>query len=138
MNRLLDRIDTWASEQGLDDRVGPPHRFDATRIEESPPLQLNLAAEGIRTVLWATGFRPDYSWLHVPVLDRKGRLRHDGGVLEAPGLYVIGLPFLRRRKSSLIDGAAEDARELTTHLARYLDERGAAEPASSQEVPLNV
>jgi putative flavoprotein involved in K+ transport len=138
MNRLLDRIDTWASEQGLDDRVGPPHRFDATRIEESPPLQLNLAAEGIRTVLWATGFRPDYSWLHVPVLDRKGRLRHDGGVVEAPGLYVIGLPFLRRRKSSLIDGAAEDARELTTHLARYLDGRGAAERASSQEAPLNV
>ena len=55
--------------------------------------------------IWATGYRPDYSWLDVPVFDRKGRLRHDGGVVAAPGMYVMGLPFLRRRKSSFIDGA---------------------------------
>jgi putative flavoprotein involved in K+ transport len=71
--------------------------------------------------VWATGFRPDYSWLDVPVLDRKGRIRHDGGVVDAPGLYVMGLPFLRRRKSTLIDGAGSDSLDLSEHLAAYLD-----------------
>ena len=74
----------------------------------------------IRTIVWATGFRPDYSWLDVPVLDRKGQIRHDGGVVASPGLYVMGLPFLRRRKSALIDGAGDDARDLSDHLAAYL------------------
>ena len=121
MNRLLDRIDEWATENGLDEQVDPPHRFEVTRVEESPPLGLNLASGEIRTVLWATGFRPDYSWLDVPVLDRKGRILHDGGVVEAPGMYLMGMPFLRRRKSSLIDGAGDDARDLGAHLAAYLD-----------------
>jgi putative flavoprotein involved in K+ transport len=124
MNRLLDRIDTWAAEHGLDTDLPSAHRFEATRVEDAPPLRLDLGAEGIRTVFWATGFRPDYSWLHLPVLDWKGRMKHEGGVVvDAPGLYVIGLPFLRRRKSSLIDGAADDARELSAHLERYLDGR---------------
>jgi putative flavoprotein involved in K+ transport len=65
--------------------------------------------------------RPDYSWLDVPVLDRKGHIRHDGGVVaEAPGLYVLGLPFLRRRKSTLIDGVGDDARDLSAHLHAHL------------------
>jgi len=123
MNRLLDAIDGWVSEKGLEGEVPPPERFEPTRIEASPPLALDLVRGGIRTVLWATGFRPDYSWLEVPALDRKGRLRHDGGVVDAPGLYVMGLPFLRRRKSALIDGAGEDARELSAHLATHLDQR---------------
>ena len=55
------------------------------------------------------------------MFDRKGRIVHDGGVTAAPGLYLIGMPFLRRRKSSLIDGAAPDATELTAYLAAYLD-----------------
>ena len=120
MNRLLDRIDEWAADNGLDNDVDPPRRYEGTRVEASPPLLLNLADGGIRTVLWATGFRPDYSWLDVPVLDRKGHIRHDGGVAEAPGMYLIGMPFLRRRKSSLIDGAGDDARDLSDHLAAYL------------------
>ena len=64
---------------------------------------------------------PDYSWLHVPVLDRRGRIRHDGGVVDAPGMYVLGLPYLRRRKSSFIHGAEDDTRELGAHLAHHLD-----------------
>ena len=72
-------------------------------------------------MIWATGFRPDYSWLDVPVIDRKGHLRHDGGVVEAPGLYAIGLPVFRRRKSTFIHGAEDDARDLVEHLAGYLD-----------------
>jgi putative flavoprotein involved in K+ transport len=124
MNRLLERIDAWATGHGLDGEVDPPHRFEPTRVDGSPPLLLDLRAEGIRTVVWATGLRPDYSWLDVPVLDRKGRIRHDGGVVvDAPGMYLMGIPFLRRRKSSLIDGAADDARDLSDHLVRYLDHR---------------
>jgi putative flavoprotein involved in K+ transport len=121
MNRLLDRIDAWATEHGLDGAVDPPHRFEPTLVPHDLPIALDLRQAGIRTVMWATGYRPDYSWLEVPVLDRKGRIRHDGGVAAAPGLYVIGLPFLRRRKSSLIDGAGADAQDLSEHLARTLD-----------------
>ena len=66
--------------------------------------------------MWATGFQPDYSWLHVPVLDAKGMVRHDGGVAESPGMYLIGTPFLRRRKSSFMDGGRVDAEELTSEL----------------------
>ncbi len=121
MNRLLDRIDEWVTENGLDETVEPPHRFESTRFEASPPLGLSLTSGEIRTIIWATGFRPDHSWVDVPVFDRKGRIRHDGGVVEAPGMYLMGIPFLRRRKSSLIDGAGDDARDLSAHLASFLD-----------------
>ena len=121
MNRLLDRIDEWATEKQLDDEVSPPHRFEPTRVEASPPLGMDLTSGEIRTIVWATGFRPDHSWLDVPVFDRKGLIRHDGGVVEAAGMYLMGIPFLRRRKSSLIDGAADDARDLSAHLVAHLD-----------------
>jgi len=85
---------------------------------------MDLVKHGIKTIIWATGYRPDYSWLDVPVLDRKGMIRHDGGVTAAPGLYLMGAPFLRRRKSTLIDGAGDDARDLSAHLASYLDGSG--------------
>jgi putative flavoprotein involved in K+ transport len=123
-NRLLDTFDEWAAQNGVSDAVDPPHRPEPTRCEASPPLGLDFSRAGIRTILWATGFRPDYSWLDVPVLDPKGNIRHDGGVVtEAPGLYVMGLPFLRRRKSSLMDGAGDDARDLSAHLAAHLGAR---------------
>ncbi len=121
MNRLLDLIDEWARTNGLGDNVAPAERLSPTRVEDAPPLGLDLKAGAIKTIIWATGFRPDYSWLEVPVLDRKGMLIHDGGVAAAPGLYLMGTPFLRRRKSTLIDGAGDDARELSAHLAAYLD-----------------
>lgn len=123
LGRLLDTIDQWATENGLDREVAPPHRPAPTRVDPSPVLALDIARSGIRTILWATGFRPDYSWLEVPVLDRKGRLRHDGGIVPSPGMYVLGLQFLRRRKSALIDGAGDDARDLSAHLAAYLHGR---------------
>lgn len=121
LGRLLDTIDAWAAANGLDGEVPPPYRFDPTVVPESPPLELDLARGEVRTIIWATGFRPDYSWLDVPVLDRKGHVRHDGGVVESPGMYVIGTPFLRRRKSSFMDGAGDDAQELTVELASHLD-----------------
>ncbi len=121
MGRLLDTLDEWASENGLDGEVEPSHRLPPTEVEAAPPLGMDLNGGEIRTILWATGFRPDYSWLEVPVFDRKGRIRHDGGVVDSPGLYLMGLQFLRRRKSALIDGAGDDARDLSAHLAAYLD-----------------
>jgi putative flavoprotein involved in K+ transport len=121
MNRLLNTIDEWATENGLDGELPPPHRLPRTEVEDEPPLAIDLEAAGIRTILWATGYRPDHSWLHVPVFDRKGRVRHDGGITDAPGLYLMGMQFLRRRKSALIDGAGDDARDLRKHLVSYLD-----------------
>ncbi|MEJ2133162.1 MAG: pyridine nucleotide-disulfide oxidoreductase, partial [Gammaproteobacteria bacterium] len=86
-----------------------------------PPHGLDLTNGAIRSIVWATGFRPDYSWLDMPVLDRKGRIRHEGGVVDAPGMYVLGLMYLRRLKSSFIHGADDDTRDLCAHLADYLD-----------------
>jgi putative flavoprotein involved in K+ transport len=120
MGRLLETIDAWAHAAGVDASVEPPHRLPPTQVEDSPPLGLDLATGDITTIIWATGYRPDYTWLHVPVLDRKGMIRHDGGIVDHPGLYVMGLHFMRRRKSSLIDGAGDDARDLSDHLASYL------------------
>lgn len=121
MNRLLNTIDEWATSEGLDEAVPEPHRFAPTEVPDDAPLMMDLMREGIRSVVWCTGYRPDYSWLDADVFDRKGRVRHDGGVMEAPGLYLMGIQFLRRRKSSLIDGAADDARDLSAHLQAYLE-----------------
>ncbi len=122
MGRLLDTIDEWASENGLDGEVESPHRLEPTVVEDAPPLGMDLTNGEIKTIIWATGYYPDYSWLNVPVLDRKGRIRHDGGIVsEAPGLYLMGIQFLRRRKSALMDGVGDDARDLSAHLAAHLD-----------------
>jgi putative flavoprotein involved in K+ transport len=121
MNRLLDSFDEWAARRSELD-VAPPERFEPTRAPAAPRLGLDLTSGEIRSIVWATGFRPDYRWLDVPVLDRKGRLIHDGGVVSgAPRLYAIGLPVLRRRKSTFIHGAEDDARDLVEHLVRSLD-----------------
>jgi putative flavoprotein involved in K+ transport len=129
LNRLLNRIDEWAEEKGVSGTVDAPHRPEPTRLDASPPLGLDFERAGIRTLVWATGFRPDYSWLRIPVLDHKGNIRHDGGVVtESPGLYVLGLTFLRRRKSSLIDGVGDDARDLCAHLAALLRHHQAGQP----------
>ena len=120
MNRLLTTFDDWARVHGRDGDVDLPERLEPTRAPSSSRLNLDLRKGEIRSIIWATGFRPDYSWLDVPVVDHKGYLRHDGGVVDAPGLYVLGLPVLRRRKSSFICGAEDDARELVDHLVTYL------------------
>ncbi|TDC50716.1 pyridine nucleotide-disulfide oxidoreductase [Jiangella ureilytica] len=117
MDRLLATFDQWA---GTGTEAGPSERFEPTRVPSSPRLQLDLRGGEIRTVLWATGYRPDYSWLDVPVVDEKGRLRHAGGVVGSPGLYALGLPVLRRRRSTFIHGIEDDAREVIAHLAHHL------------------
>jgi putative flavoprotein involved in K+ transport len=120
MARLLDTFDEWASAQGFDAGVGPPERFPPTRVPESTRLQLDLRSGEIRSIVWATGFRPGYGWLEVPVVDAKGELRHDGGVVASPGLYALGLPVLRRRRSTFICGIEDDARDVIDHLHGYL------------------
>jgi putative flavoprotein involved in K+ transport len=128
LGRLLDTIDEWATANGLDDSTPPPHRFPPTVVDASPRLGMDLTSGEVETIIWATGFRPDYSWLDVPVLDAKGLVRHDGGVVvDSPGMYLIGMPFLRRRKSSFIDGANHDAQDLIVELAAFLD--GQATPS---------
>ena len=124
MERMLDTFDQWARDHARDAEVGPPERFAPTGLPASSPLGLDLQSGEIRSIVWATGSRPDYSWLDVPVLDRKGYLLHDGGVVAAPGMYALGLPVLRRRKSTFIHGAEDDARDLIEHLAGYLAHAG--------------
>jgi putative flavoprotein involved in K+ transport len=120
--RLIARLDLLATEAGA-----PTSGRDAARPLALPPAMprtIDLAAEGIGTVVWATGHRRDYDWLRVPVLDAAGEIRHDGGVTPAPGLYVLGLRFLRRRSSSFLHGIGADAEVLAaavaTHLSRSL------------------
>ncbi len=121
--RLLGNFDEWATEQGLDTELDPPERPEPTRVPASTRWQIDLDSGEIGSVVWATGHRPDYTWLHVPVLDAKGHLVHDGGAVDSPGLYALGLPVLRRRKSTFIHGIEDDAREVIEHLAGYLDQR---------------
>ena len=127
MDRLLDTFDEWARAGSRDAEVGTVERFEPTRAPATSPLHLDLHSGEIASIIWATGFRPDYSWLGVPVVDRKGHLRHEGGIVDSPGLYAIGLPILRRRKSTFIHGAEDDARDIVNHLADYL-----ARPAGPQ------
>jgi putative flavoprotein involved in K+ transport len=124
LKRLLKGFDEWAATAGAEQTAGlPAGEAEAPTAVPVAPQELDLRSGEIRTVIWATGLQPDFGFLSadLPVLDRKGRIRHDGGVVTAsPGLYVIGLPFLRRRKSSLIDGAGPDAADIAEHLAGYL------------------
>jgi putative flavoprotein involved in K+ transport len=126
LGRLLAAIDAWIETADLASRQRPPERPEPTRLGASPRLELDFRSGEISTVIWATGYRPDYAWLRVPVLDRKGGIRHEGGVADAPGLYLMGLPFMRRRKSSFLLGVEDDAREICDHLVAQL----AAGPAA--------
>jgi putative flavoprotein involved in K+ transport len=120
MRRLLGVFDDWARAERLDAEVDAPERGAPTEVARSPRLRLDLRSGEIRSIVWATGFRPDYRWLDVPVIDPKGRLRHDGGVVDSPDMYALGLPVLRRRKSTFIHGIEDDAREVIGHLAASL------------------
>jgi putative flavoprotein involved in K+ transport len=131
LNRLLDSFDEWALTSGRDGEFGPPERPEPTYVPANARLQLDLAAGEIKTVVWATGFQPDYSWLDVPVVDEKGRLRHEGGVVDRPGLYALGLPVLRRRKSTFIYGIEDDAREVTAQLSKFIGRTGSEQGSTA-------
>ncbi len=116
MNRLLDRFDEWA-RSARPCGIGAPERFEPVRVPSDPVLELDLRRGDIGTIVWATGYRPDHSWVDLPVFDRKRRIRHDGGVVrDAPGVYLLGSTLLRRRSSSFIHGAEADTADLAAHL----------------------
>jgi len=114
LDRVLGTIDGFIEETRMgaesSDRR-PPIRVSAG------PTELDLRDAGVSTVLWATGYRREYPWLQVPVLNMRGEIIHEGGVTGAPGLYALGLNFQRTRKSSFIDGVGDDAQFLAEHLA---------------------
>lgn len=122
MGAMLTHVDRFISRAGLEQDVAEKPVLRHV-LPQSAPTELDLRSEGIQTVIWATGFKRNYSWLDVPVLDSHGELRHRGGVTAAPGLYAMGLKFQRRRRSNFIDGVGQDAYELAAHLegrmARY-------------------
>jgi putative flavoprotein involved in K+ transport len=115
--RLLDRIDELVSLAELRDDVSDPDRPEPTPI---PALANDIPWSEFDSVVWATGFRVHYPWLDPVFLDGRGRLVHDGGVMAHRGLYVLGLPFLRRRSSSFLYGLEHDAVELAGHLSAFL------------------
>ena len=116
LQRLLAKLDRTALSL---QHCVPMERVPSIRLD-APATTLDLAAEGITSVVWATGFRRDYAWLDVPVLDAAGEIFHEGGVTPAPGLYALGLNFMRRRNSSFIAGAGDDASELTPNVLAHL------------------
>jgi putative flavoprotein involved in K+ transport len=107
LNRLLAEIDAYAvAMPGT--AVGPPDPPPVITVSATPS-RIDLRRTGISTVVWATGYRPWYPWLKVPVLDTGGRIRHSRGVTDVPGLYAVGLRFQYRRNSTFVDGARHDA-----------------------------
>lgn len=116
LNALLSRFDKHAAIAGGGRR---PPDIDFSQL----PDEVDLLSDGIRTIIWATGYRRNYQWLHVPVLNSWGEIIHEGGVTPAGGLYVIGLNLLRRRNSSFIGGVGRDAQELAVHIAQHLSMR---------------
>jgi putative flavoprotein involved in K+ transport len=121
---LLKRLDDFACAAGLDGHVGEAEPFEPIWPGFlDAPAALDLHAEGITTVVWATGYRRRYSWLRLPVLDRRGDIAHTGGVTSSPGVYVLGMQFQRRRNSNFIDGVGKDARYLADEIAAQLAHR---------------
>ncbi len=116
LERLLERFDSLA---GAGTAPPEPGAARVIRVEPAPTL-LNLEAEGIRTVVWATGYRRNYAWLQVPVLDGSQEIVHRGGITPMPGLYVLGLRLMRRRRSNFIDGVGLDAEVLAEHIGSHL------------------
>ncbi len=116
LERLLARIDGHIDRAGRSAELPAGEPPGAIRVPPSP-TSLDLEREGIETVVWATGYRRDYPWLRVPVLDAAGEIRHEEGVTPEPGLYVLGLPFLRTRGSGLLDGVGADAAFLADRIA---------------------
>jgi putative flavoprotein involved in K+ transport len=132
---VLDEADAWVARNGLD----LPEEPEARTMLPDPPcvtdpiLELDLAAAGVTSIVWATGYALDFGWLKLDVFDEAGRPRHQRGVSVEPGLYFVGLPWLSRRGSSFIWGVWHDARFVADHIAiqrSYLAYEGPARRVS--------
>ena len=116
---LLDEADAYVARNGLD----LPEEPEARKIEPEPQcvtdpvLELSLAEAGITSIIWATGFAVDYSWLKVDAVDEAGKPRHQRGISAEPGLYFLGLPWQSRRGSSFIWGVWHDAKFVADHIS---------------------
>jgi putative flavoprotein involved in K+ transport len=118
LRSVLDEADAYVVRNGLDLPEEPGAR---TVVEDSdclrrPVVSLDLAKSGIATIIWATGFSLDFSWLKVDAFDDDGRPRHQRGVSAEPGIYFLGLPWLSRRGSSFIWGVWHDAKYLADQI----------------------
>jgi putative flavoprotein involved in K+ transport len=111
MIKTLQRIDCHIADHAL-----PAPASEIGRIEpivmRNDPTVIDLQQNGIKSVVWATGYRRRYDWLNVAVVGSDGELIQHGGVTPAPGLNVLGLQYLRRRRSHFINGCAHDAEKL--------------------------
>jgi putative flavoprotein involved in K+ transport len=125
MERMLRTIDAYISRSGGDEGTSPADPAPPSAAAVGP-ASLDLRRAGIRTVIWATGYRPAYPWLRVPALDRHGQVAHRRGVTSVPGLYVLGLKFLYRRNSTFVDGVRHDARFVAAHVMRRTTNRALA------------
>ena len=115
---VLKTADAYAKANGLDFPPQPAAHLIGPDPDcmTHPVLSLDLAAEGIATIVWATGFALDFGWLQVDAFDDKGRPAHERGVSKLPGLYFLGLPWLSRRASPFIWGVWHDADYLADHI----------------------
>ena len=93
LGRLLDTIDQWATENAFDKKASPSHRFEPTAVEASPPLGIDLSRGQIKTIIWATGYRPDFRWIDLPVTDEIGWPFAPRGISRVAGLYFVGMPL---------------------------------------------
>jgi putative flavoprotein involved in K+ transport len=115
MHALLDSIDRYVDRVGLTREVLAPVRPKEVAVPATPAW-LDLRAEGIKTVVLATGYRPDTGWIELPVTEPDGTIRQTRGVTDAPGVYVVGQRFQHRRDSGFIGGARHDALTIVHHL----------------------
>ena len=120
MVRIFDRIDDFIERHRLD-AAPADHAARIPFVATGEPQTLNLRRARIGSVVWATGYVRRYPWLKAPVLDNHGEIIHRGGITALPGLFVLGLTFLRRRRSPFIDGCGLDAEELAPAVKAHLD-----------------
>ncbi|RON47732.1 FAD-dependent oxidoreductase [Pseudomonas frederiksbergensis] len=132
---LLDAADAYIERNGLDLPEEPEarHTFPDPDCVTNPILELDLVKAGVTSIIWATGFATDYSWLKVNAFDDNGKPQHQRGVSSEPGVYFLGLPWQSRRGSSFIWGVWHDAKYVADHIAiqrSYLDYRDAEQRAA--------
>ncbi len=116
---LLDEADAYVARNGLDFPEEPQARVFGPdpHCVSSPVLELDLAAAGVTSIVWATGYATDFGWLKVDAFDERGRPRHQRGVSSEPGVYFLGLPWLSRRGSSFIWGVWHDAKYIADQIS---------------------
>jgi putative flavoprotein involved in K+ transport len=116
---VLDEADAYIARNGLDFPQEPEAREVGAdpQCVTDPILALNLAEAGVSSIIWATGFGVDYSWLKVDAFDEEGKPKHERGVSSEPGVYFLGLPWQSRRGSSFIWGVWHDARYLADQIS---------------------